>query len=225
MCPLGDALQRASGWNRRESPRKRLAKQPLDGTSTSFPWERCSFGSGRRSGRPRPGASALGDGKKAEDREHAEGRPPGSPGETGFGREIGNALTASRTGCSGVRPSGAPAHRHRDKQRSAQGESKPSKEQSPRKHRAASRWKRQHAVTDLTVEQSPEVERPITADRARHFPFAEGPDPARTNREQRREGTDRGVPGQTNAMSRMGRTNQVYPGESGTDRDADARHD
>lgn len=121
-------------------------------------------GVGRRSGRLKPGASATGDGKKAGDREYTEGQPPGSPGRPASAGTTGRMLTANRDGCSGVRPSGAPAHRHRDKQRSTQDARRPSMERSPRKHRATSRRKRQHVVTDLTVEQSPEVERPITAD-------------------------------------------------------------
>lgn len=141
-----------------------FAAQPLDGTSTPLPWERCSSGSGRRSGRLEPTASAAGDGMKAGDREQAEDHAPGSPGKPASVGLNGSALTRVAPGCSRVRPSGAPAHRHRDKQRSTQDESKPSIEQSPRKHRAVRRRKRQRVVTDLTVDQSPEVERPITAD-------------------------------------------------------------
>lgn len=91
---------------------------------------------------------------------------PGSPGKPA---SVGTPEARSpriAPGCSRVRPSGAPAHRHRDKQRSTRGSSKPSIERSPRKHRAMRRRKRQRVVTDLTVEQSPEVERPITANRS-----------------------------------------------------------
>lgn len=141
-----------------------FAAQTLDGTSTPLPWERCSSGSGRRLGRLEPKASAAGDGKKAGDREQAEDHALGSPGKPASVGLNGSELTRVAPGCSRVRPSCASAHRHRDKQRSTQDESKPSIEQSPRKHRAMRRRKRQRIVTDLTVEQSPEVERPITAD-------------------------------------------------------------
>lgn len=152
-----------------------FAQQPLDGTSTPLPWERCSSGSGRRSGRLGPGASATGDSKKAEDREHAEGHATGSPEKPASAGLTESALTANRTGCSRVRPSGAPAHRHRGKQRSKQDERQPSKVESPRKHRAMRRRKRQHIVTDLTVDQSPEVERSITADQSGTLRSRKGP--------------------------------------------------
>lgn len=138
------------------------AKPPLDGTPTSLPWERCSSGRGRRSGQPAPEASAEGNGKKAADREHAEDHLPGSPGRPASAGMVGNALIATRNGRFGVWP-GASAHRRSDEQRSKRDESKPSIEESPWKHRAACGRTRQRDATDLTVEQSPEVERPITA--------------------------------------------------------------
>lgn len=73
------------------------------------------------------------------------------------------------------------------------------------------RRKRQRVVTDLTVEQSLEVERPITARLS--GPSVRGwTRQGRTSRDQRREGMDRGGPGQMAAMSRKGRNTQVYLG-------------
>lgn len=100
---LRNARQGLPGQDRQESPRNRLRAKPLDGTSTPLPWERCSSGSGRRSGRHEPEASAAGDGMKAGDREQAEDHAPGSPGKPASVGLNGSELTRVAPGCSRVR--------------------------------------------------------------------------------------------------------------------------